>query len=254
MDTSAILFQGRLTEQDIDVSINSRSTRRIDPSIEHAIDVLWDKALIQAKEHGFKLWDSGQYRVQACTFTNGRLQLALGHIRFKTGRMIQDIPNIQNMDEAYFPNSLSVVGIIKTADNRYLIGRASSMYTTNKGQYKLIGGGVIQDEGEIHTAHDLFTVLTKELREEAGITQKNIKTMTLTHIVRTKKLQIAIIFYLSLALDARDCLHQFKQENDGELASLLCVPQHRLLYYLRHMHEYEEHFTPAISYIMNLTT
>ncbi len=217
-----VLLQGIYYPDDISITVNEASHRKIDPELESKIINLWDQRVREAKDKGVKVWDSSTYRLNAYAFSKKKLSLELSTIDFSVRNTMRFVPEVAEMDEEYYSKGLFVASIIKTSDEKYIFGELSGN-TMNHKKVDFIGGVASHDELVIAGSKDLFSVLYKELEEETGIRTTLIKDCYIRGLVLTDGYTVGALFFVTLNISCGELLQLFSQYNDQEMKSLVCV-------------------------------
>jgi len=227
MIESHVLIKKRLKSQDVQVTFNLNSSRKVDPSIEQEALDNWYKNLQTYKENNQKIWDGTTYRLNTLKIYENSLDLELSTVKFSTINGYRDIFKKYDLNTEYYIDHISVGALIKTSDNKYLFGERSGK-TAARSPIDLIGGGASKDELEITSGEDFETLLLKEIEEETNLDLNHIKKSEIIGIVRSQSTNVIIIFEVILNISSQNVLRLFKQRGDDEMKSLVFVEQANL--------------------------
>lgn len=250
MEAPEILFSGKVKKEDIILSTESINDSVIPLSLQNEIDEAWKRSLEDATRQCKMMWDSEQYRLSSFEYINNKLYLTLSVIPFRVGFVLRNYPEILNRCNQFKINSLAAFGIIKTKDDKYILGKASGKYTGVEGRLKLIGGGFNKSEHEIHGPDDFFIAFLKELKEEIGIGESGVENIYLNTIIKNAYSQITMGFFVQLNLSSKEVFEKFKRSNDEELSSIIFFSKEEFLRNMRDMVGYDEVYSQLVPIII----
>ncbi|HVU79907.1 MAG TPA: NUDIX hydrolase [Candidatus Paceibacterota bacterium] len=207
---------------------------------EELVRKAWEEKVEEAKKESFHIWDGLYYRV-----TNiGELENDPKPLVFRLGTVpYRFIGTLSRLKDAYIENKLeplnhlSTAAIIRTSDGKYLFGKRNRARIQLE-TVDLIGGGVQQDEIEVHSGADIEKNMYKEIREEAGIEEKDIRSMTGIGVVFSTTSNVLVIVLAELRLTKQEAVAAFETRNDDEMSEPVFVSEEDLPAFLKGMSSY----------------
>ena len=133
---------------------------------EHQINATWTSALSKAKSTGRNLFDAPLFRLGQCAVTDGKLALRYGDTTYRayvaTRNPDVDLPRADPIGTLVIP---------VTSDGYIPIGRRSASADVNPGRFFTFGGFFDRncDFAPGTNSPDIFTCISREVREELGI-------------------------------------------------------------------------------------
>jgi hypothetical protein len=242
MITPKVLLTGSYTADQISVNFIEESSFPDNPVFSDFIEKNWEICLKEAHKKGKKLWNAIHYRVNHFYFDNHNIFFETSEIDYKTRLGMREI--IQNLPDLYYPKGLVVTSLMKTSDNKYVIGKVGNAFINSK--YMLIGGGCVKDELNIDKGEDFFHTLFKEMSEEANLTSYDIESCLLNHIILSEEGSIVLVFNTELSINSHEVEKRFNASNDGDLESLVYVSPNQMSSYLKSMGGYKALLTDTI--------
>lgn len=168
-------------------------------NLQQKSDKIWSELLVKSKARGTKVWNGVIYRLEKIQNKNDKTVLHLGEIEFKDHYSTSELTEkISKMPFNQRPNGIYTLALIKTKDNKYILGRRS-IKTLWKSQLAPIGGGLSKDELKVKNSTDLKKSIFKEIEEELNITKKDIiKTRFLgIYVSPTQRIAVAFKIFLN---------------------------------------------------------
>jgi hypothetical protein len=213
------LVSGKYLPEDLRI-FTKESNRKIEPSVESKIQLIWEEKESKAKEEGKRLYNGTLYRLNKLENIDNKLHIELGTIEFKTFLCINEIPKYFELGEEYYKNSGHTLSTVKTKDNRYvmvnLLGKSM-----NENKFEFIGGAM-ETNIEINNGTNLFESFYAELEEEASIEQRDIKESYLKLIYQKHKTNIGFYFEVILNLTEKELKNKFNSnKKDQDIESLI---------------------------------
>lgn len=199
---------------------------------DELVRLQWNNLLGNAKT---RVWDGTYYRVlyPSAFKEEGDAPILLGTIAY---RYIVTFPSLfqEHFRLALDPlNHLSTAALIRTADDLYLFG-----VRKQDGTVDLIGGGAQCDEIEINCGADLEKNIYKEIKEEAGLSTKDIEDLAGIGTVVSSTSNLLIVAHVLLKLDSAEAQKRFQQRTDDEMNRLVFVSEDRTRDFLTQLGDY----------------
>ncbi|MDP2696171.1 MAG: hypothetical protein Q8O87_02885 [bacterium] len=238
------LFRGRISPDDI-VIRHVKSSLKKSVLISKESGHIWNRYLAEAAKKRLPLYDAAIYRLERLVKEGGRIELSLSKVSYKFAKTAPAIQQIDEFDERYYPMSLSTAGLIKTVDDKYVLGLKDSL-KTNRSNIVMVGGVVSASEMKLKNGQDIFNAFTREVREELGVDGRDVADCTLRSIIKSNAMKIFLVFSASLRLNSEDLLKKFKHRDDKELESLKLVSATALKKTLSDLGGYRKHIHTLI--------
>jgi 8-oxo-dGTP pyrophosphatase MutT (NUDIX family) len=131
-------------------------------------------------------------------------------------------------------NPFSVAVILVSNDSKLLIGRRSSNTDASKSSFSVVAG-YIDPEKDISDGYnhvtttkmrkiDIFNAMIREIYEEIGIKEHNIKDLVCIGLIDNKKQsQINVPFYSMLDISASEVLQEASSHRSKEFSELFAI-------------------------------
>lgn len=229
------LFNKKFSASDIQIELLPTNKWTANSVYDEQVMEVWKEKELLAKEDGVKIWDGTYYRVTNIPDIElkGNLILRLGTIPYRYIATVSNLKDLFRENNLEPLSHLSTAAIIRTSEGKYLFGKRS-----RNEMIDLIGGGVQQDELEVHSGADLERNLLKEVVEEAGIEQVHIESIQGIGIVHSVTSNIIIISLIQLKLSQEETGEVFKRRRDNEMSELMYVPENKISSFLKDMPSY----------------
>lgn len=216
--TSKILFYGAFTKENVVCRYNSDSQRKVDPAIEKKAKNIWKDKVKEAKEKGSLIWDQDVYRLEGFQLKKDKCILNFSTIPFSLRSTLKDFSQqLYLKGEDYLPMATYSSIFLETSDSFFVFGEKSDKYVANR-KYTYIGG--VFNRSEAGTMPDIFNEAQREVKEEIGLTDKNIKEIKLLGAFRSNSFNVGFIFHCELNLTRAEVKKKFSENNDVELKNL----------------------------------
>lgn len=201
-----ILAKGNFSSEDLITSV-SESNRKIDPTIENQLDILWQEKEKNAKEKGKLIYNGLSYRLNSLKAESGKLFLDFGIFDFKTRECLPETQNYYETTEEYWRKGCHTLATVKTSDEKYLMVELSGK-SMNKNPTDFLGG-IMETEPAIKSGSDIFESLYKELEEEAFITEADIAGSVLKMVYINGNTNVGFYFEISLKITSDQIQERF---------------------------------------------
>lgn len=172
----SIIARGLYRPEQLHIHYDPTLRMSITPEVRAWMDELWEKRLAQARASGTRLFESSLFRyIDATSNADGTLSLTLGDTTYKE-YVTTRIPEFaQGRTRQELGNALSVCSVVETSDDYILLDKRQGV-DVYVGRYHVIGGFFERDLDSDGTAHpDPFAAIRREIREETGIQEADIK-------------------------------------------------------------------------------
>lgn len=217
-----ILFKSEHKYDQITIN-HTKSTRAIDQDLETIFKQNWIEITQNAKKQDMQIWDSILYRLEKFEIKQ-KLIMEFSEINFSTTKSANKYIDILiQKGEKYFIKSIFSSIIIKTADNKFILGKKSRKYMHNV-DLTFIGGVLSKDEHLIENGKDLFQSALNEVQEELNI-KCPIDNLTLLGGILTELGKCSLVFYLFVSMNSGEIKKNFAYRNDEELEDILILSE-----------------------------
>jgi hypothetical protein len=189
--------------------------------------------LLDAKNKHKELWNSEIYRFESVDIKNGVVNLNISTILFSTVLpMNKYIRANKDFDSKFAPLGMFTSCFIRTTDNKYIFLKKSDKYYSTK-KISFIGGTLSKTEKILTTGNDLFNEARKEIKEEIGLDESDIKSLVLKSGYVTENFGFCLLFEAVLRCDFNTAKDRFKLYNDGEGSDIIGVDEKKLIDYTK---------------------
>jgi hypothetical protein len=172
----SIIARGLYRPEQLFIHYDPSLRMSITPEIQVWMDELWEKRLAQARANGTRLFESPLFRyVDATSNADGSLSLTLGDTSYKE-YVTTRIPEFaQGRTRQELGNALSVCSVVETSDDYILLDKRQGV-DVYVGRYHVIGGFFERGmDSDASARPDPFAAIRREIREETGIQEADIK-------------------------------------------------------------------------------
>lgn len=209
------------------------------PTLNAAIERIWETESVLAKENDLLLYNSELIRLHKFRCDSSNLHFDFGRTCYRDflGTNMHNTKMVMQAGQEYFANPLGISALILTPEGRIILGKRSHRVAYHAGYIHTFGGMLeVSDRKEDGTV-DVFGGMIRELREELGIDEKDITDISITGLVRDHALQQPeLLFGVSISQRASEISKQFDPSR-GER-------EHTKLIYL---HDEPESIVPFIN-------
>ncbi|MGZ3626099.1 MAG: NUDIX domain-containing protein [Ktedonobacteraceae bacterium] len=171
-----ILAHGLYRPEQLEITYNPSLRMPTNPSVQVWMDTLWEKKLAAAHVQHISLFDAPLFRFVAVEAQHdGTLHLLLGDTGYKEYVTTRVPEFAQGRKREELGNALSVCSVVETNDGYILLDRRQGV-DVYVGRYHVIGGFFERDRDSTVTKQpDPFGAMRREIREETGILQSDIR-------------------------------------------------------------------------------
>jgi 8-oxo-dGTP pyrophosphatase MutT (NUDIX family) len=171
-----IVAQGLYRPDQLAITYDPSLRMPTTPDIRRWMDTLWEQKLAIAHEKGIPLYDAPLYRfIRAESGADGKLYLVLGDTGYKEYVTTRVPEFFQGKDRQELGNALSICSVVETSDDYILLDKRQGV-DVYVGRYHVIGGFFERDRDNLANGQpDPFGAICREIREETGIQQEDIK-------------------------------------------------------------------------------
>ncbi len=171
-----IQAQGTYRPEQLEINYNPSLRMPVDSSIEAWMDALWEQKLAIAREQHIPLFDAPLFRlVEVEARDDGKLYLLLGDTDYKEYVTTRVPEFAQGRKREELSNALSVCSVVETSDGYILLDKRQGV-DVYVGRYHVIGGFFERDlDSTVSKQPDPFAAIRREIREETGILQADIR-------------------------------------------------------------------------------
>jgi hypothetical protein len=213
-----ILAKGNFSPEDLITTV-SESNRKIDPTRENQLDILWQEKEKNAKEKGKLIYNGLSYRLNSLKSENDKLFLDFGIFDFKTRECLPETQGYYETTEEYWRKGCHTLATVKTSDEKYLMVELSGK-SMNKNPTDFLGG-IMETEPLIKSGNDIFQSLYKELEEEAFITEADIANSILKIVYINGNTNVGFYFEILLKITSDQIQEKFdSKEKEIDIKSL----------------------------------
>ena len=169
------LVRGCYTPEQLIVDYNPTHHAAFAPEMRATMEGLWQDRLTSAKEHNVPLYDGQLFRLMyAEERENSTLRLKLGNTSYKEYVATRSPELSRQLTRDELSNPLAVCTVIETLDN-YILLEQRQHTDVHDGHLHVIGGFMERDKDNVGRAPNPFAAMNREMREETGIRESDIR-------------------------------------------------------------------------------
>jgi hypothetical protein len=233
-----ILVNGLYRSDQLDIIYDPSLRMHISPSIQAWMDTLWEQKLGLAREKKIPLFDAPLFRfLRAEAKSEGMLHLVLGDTGYKEYVTTRVPEFAQGRKRAELGNALSVCSVVETSDGYILLDRRQGV-DVYVGRYHVIGGFFERDLDSSNSEQpDPFGAICREIREETGIQQSDIREqycLGVVYDVATPHAEMCFLTQLNIPL--AEVFKRVPEENEIKQLETLYVTKESLRDFLLKRH------------------
>jgi hypothetical protein len=215
--------------------VHTQSSLNLNDNERDIVTTNWQKLLDQAKTKGVQQWDGTFYRMENIQdLISGSKELKFSTMKYSEVRALKDDPTLSKKFRA---NNISTSSLIKTSDNYFIFG-VRNINSMSKSKVDLIGGGLQESELVVNTFSDVFKNEFKEIKEETGLTEKDILSMQGIGILQSGRSNVLFVFFTKLKKSKDEVEKIFSKNNDDEMDGLEFIEESLLKKYLNNIGDY----------------
>lgn len=180
----AILARGLFRPDQLDIIYDPALRMPLSPEAQEWIEQRWQQKLAEARAKGTPLYDARLFRlISAEARPDGTLRLVLGDGSYKEYVTTREPAFSAGRSRADLGNVLAVCSVVETGDGYILLDKRQGV-DGYVGRYHVIGGFFERDlDTDVasstgiatHITPDPFRAIRREIREETGIQQADIR-------------------------------------------------------------------------------
>jgi len=208
------------------------------PPIQTWMDTLWEQKLASAREQNIPLFDAPLFRfVEVQAQADGTLHLVLGDTGYKE-YVTTRIPEFaQGRKREELGNALSVCSVVETSDGYVLLDKRQGV-DVYVGRYHVIGGFFERDRDSTVTKQpDPFGAIRREIREETGILQSDIREQFCLGVVYdTATPHAEMCFLTCLTIPLTEVRNRIPEEDEIKQLETLFITKENLRDFLLKNH------------------
>lgn len=222
-------------KEDTYTIVHTQSSLKLNGVDNKHVDENWKVFLEKSRARGGKPFNGAFYRIENIQdIVSGCKELQFSTITYSQVRGIKDDPYLSSKFTA---NNISTASLIKTIDGYFIFGiRGSSSMRTSR--IDLIGGGLQESELVVNTFSDIFKNEVKEIREEVGLIEDDIRDMYGIGILQSSGSNVLFTFFTQLNRSKDEVKEIFFKNNDDEMEDLDFVEEGMLKEYLKDKGDY----------------
>jgi 8-oxo-dGTP pyrophosphatase MutT (NUDIX family) len=226
--------QGILHRKDISIYYIQKRIAQDQDSL-HSINYRWSTFLSRnPNSFNGRLCRVDGYRIYGARENAGSLDLYLSDTDYKEFVGTRESLFESRFGKEKMANPLSVAAILVSNDSKLLIGRRSSNTDASKSSFSVVAG-YIDPEKDISDGYnhvtatsmkkiDIFNGMIREIYEETGIKEGEIKQLICIGLLDNKKHnQINIPFYSILDISASEILQRGSSHSSKEFSELFTI-------------------------------
>lgn len=218
-----LLADGNYCPNDIKLNVSHQPIFNYDQSFQNKLDQLWQEQLADAKQKGYKLWNSETYALKSIKQKDNRLLLDVGLVEYRNQVGIVKLFEAGEIGVEQCSPLMYCSEIVRTADGKYVFGIGKGF--VHDGTLKFVGGSYSKDELVLSDGQSLFELPLIEMKEEINVDVNNIQDISLKQIYRTARGMIDITFFIQLNTDAKQVKEMYSELEEHEFAELKIYPK-----------------------------
>lgn len=172
------LARGCYTAEQLVIDYNPTHRVSFTAEMRTEMERAWQDTLVQAKEQDFPLFDGKLFRLMYAEERDDKtLRVKLGDTSYKEYVATRTPEFSQQLTRDELSNPLSVCSVIETLDGYILLEQRQGT-DVHDGRFHVIGGFMERDKDSDNNkghAPDPFGAMNREMREETGIQERDIR-------------------------------------------------------------------------------
>lgn len=230
-----ILYKGGFSSDNTYITYENKP-HKMRRKYESLVKVKWQEFIHKAEEQNLQIWDGTTYRASSINIKNS-IKLKLSTIKFSRIKAFSSIcKEYSDINEEEYTNHLSTIGVIKTADNYFVMGVRGK--NINSSDVDFIGGGIQEDNVKINTVNDIELNQIIEMQEELNVTKDIISNIKGCGIVHSSSTNVIFVYYVTLLVNKVNLQNLFKKRKDFEMINLLFLKYNEYKNYLNSLSSY----------------
>jgi hypothetical protein len=224
------LAQGVYRPDQIDISYNPSLRMPMNPILQVWMDTLWEQKLAIAREQHIPLFDAPLFRlVEVEAKAGGTLHLVLGDTGYKEYVTTRILEFAQRHKREELSNALAVCSVVETSDGYILLDKRQGV-DVYAGRYHVIGGFFERDlDSTVSQQPDPFGAIHREIREETGILQSDIREQFCLGVVYdTTTPHAEMCFLTRLVIPLAEVHNRIPEEDEIKYLETLFVTKESL--------------------------
>jgi 8-oxo-dGTP pyrophosphatase MutT (NUDIX family) len=225
-----ILAQGFFRPDQIEISYNPSLCIPNNSTLQVWMDTVWEQKLAIALEQHIPLFDAPLFRlVEAKAKTGGTLHLVLGDTGYKEYVTTRILEFAQRHKREELSNALAVCSVVETSDGYILLDKRQGV-DVYAGRYHVTGGFFERDlDSSAAQQPDPFGAIRREIREETGILQSDIREQFCLGVVYdTTTPHAEMCFLTRLAIPLAEVHNRIPEEDEIKYLETLFVTKESL--------------------------
>jgi len=224
------LAQGVYRPDQIEISYNPSLRMPMNPTLQVWMDTLWEQKLAIAREQHIPLFDAPLFRfVEVEAQAGGTLHLVLGDTGYKEYVTTRVLEFAQGHEREELSNALAECSVVETSDGYILLDKRQGV-DVYVGRYHVIGGFFERErDSSVSQQPDPFGAIRREIREETGILQPDIREQFCLGVVYdTTTPHAEMCFLTRLAIPLAEVDKRIPEENEIKHLEILLVTKESL--------------------------
>jgi len=169
------LARGCYTHEQLVIDYNPAHHVSLTTEMRTETERIWTDKLAEAQKNTFPLFDGKLFRlIYAEERDDKTLRIKLGNTSYKEYVATRTPAMAQELTRDGVSNPLSVCSVIETLDGFILLEKRQGTDVHN-GRFHVIGGFMERDIDDKEHGPDPFAAMNREIREETGILQTDIR-------------------------------------------------------------------------------
>lgn len=237
----AILARGLFRPDQLDISYDPALRMPLSPEVRAWMEQLWQQKLAAARARGTPLYDARLFRlISAEARPDGVLHLVLGDGSYKEYVTTRESAFWTGRPREELGNVLAVCSVVETSDGYILLDKRQGV-DGYVGRYHVIGGFFERDLDIQATAPsampDPFRAIRREIREETGIRQADIREQYCLGVVYDLTMPHGEMCFLTrLHIPLAEVQTRVPEEQEIQQLRSLHITQESLTSFLRTHH------------------
>jgi 8-oxo-dGTP pyrophosphatase MutT (NUDIX family) len=229
-----ILAHGFYHPEQLEITYNPSLRIPTSQSIQAWMDSFWQQKLATARKQNIPLFDAPLFRfVEVEAQDDGILHLVLGDTRYKEYVTTRVPEFAQRRKRKELSNALSVCSVVETSDGYILLDKRQGV-DVYVGRYHVIGGFFERDrDSTVSKRPDPFGAIRREIREETGILQSDIREQFCLGVVYdTATPHAEMCFLTCLAIPSTEIPNRIPEEDEIKQLEMLNATEAELREFL----------------------
>ncbi|MHC4066573.1 MAG: hypothetical protein ACYSUQ_07955 [Planctomycetota bacterium] len=189
------------------------------PEFDAMIERTWQERTAAAEQSDQCLYNGDMVRLMGWRMHHGMLTLETGPTDYRCflGTNFYNGHRVGEFGLDAYANPLGTSALVNTADGCLILGRRRLELACHGGYLHAVGGTLGPEDRSADGQLDAFVAMRRELSEELGLGQHEVKELVCTGLIRDRTIhQPELVFEALLTLTRDELLARFDPDEEGQ--------------------------------------